>query len=278
MTSQINIGVSNNKKTVKDFYIGVDNKPRKVLKGWIGVDNKPRLFYNFSGLPQNFIEAEWILNDDPSNQYINTGVLCDSNTRVVLDIGFHKLQTGIYICGVRDTYIEKNYIFPNYVLRCRNYGNGYSLYYGNTDTLTTYFEKTAYTSGHTIIDLNNNGNFIIDGDIFYTSNEKYTNNYINNPNNYNFDPPYLSLYATTVKDNNNNITYQTDNGISQFKLYGCQIYQNNKLIRNFIPCHYTKNDVDAYNHGYLYDTVNKQIYSNGNFPDGDVFLSSIEGE
>ena len=56
----------------KKTYIGVDDKARKVKKMYIGVDT-----------PLDYTELEYIESD--GGQYIDTKIIPDNNTRVVMD-------------------------------------------------------------------------------------------------------------------------------------------------------------------------------------------------
>lgn len=87
----------------------------------------------------------------------------------------------------------------------------------------------------------------------------------------------LDSYEVDLEKSINGITYNyylfakndhdddSTNYPSKFKMNYCKIYDNNVLIRNFIPC-YRKYD----NKPGLYDTVNNEFYTNqGN---GDDFV------
>ena len=62
-------------------------------------------------------------------------------------------------------------------------------------------------------------------------------------------PVNMTLFA--LNDN------WTINSQSSYKLYSCKIYDNNTLVRDFVPC-YRKSD----NVIWMYDLVNNQFYTN----------------
>ena len=99
-----------------------------------------------------------------------------------------------------------------------------------------------------IFDISGNGIIRLDDDTYNINNEGNTNNTSSS-----FKCPYsLLLFAA----NDHGIKYS-----DQFRIYSCQIYENNILLFDLIPV--KKNGV-----GYLYNKVTNQLLSNsgsGNF-------------
>jgi hypothetical protein len=67
--------------------------------------------------------------------------------------------------------------------------------------------------------------------------------------------------STAISENNLYIFACNGGGTAKqfgkYKLFSCKIYQNNELIKNFVPC-YRKSD----NEPGLYDTVNNEFKTN----------------
>ncbi len=200
-------------------------------------------------LPSEYQEVEYI--ESTGTQYIDTGFQPNNNTRVVMDFEITEELSGTYcLFGAR--------VGPN--------TQNYSMLYINSNFRSDYnnsYEQTWALSsiGRRTIDKNKETT-IIDN-----VSKSYENVAFQTPHN-------LFLLA------NNNV------GAVRWqipaKLYSCQIYNNDVLVRSFIPCYRTSDNVAG-----LYDLVNKVFYENagtGTFLIGaevnkrDVNIEPIIGE
>ena len=186
-------------------------------------------------------QVEYIRNDG-ATQYINTGIYANQDTRVVV----HVKNTGncAYWFGAW------NYAFNNGAYACGNDGgNIYSGYdgqgggYGST------------VSGENVIDMNKNV-ITINGTVHRTF--SYTNFSVNYPL-YIFGQNRAGTFA--IRDN-------ASRPYSTFELTALEIYQNDVLVREYIPAY----DDQTGDIG-LYDKVSEQLFKNagsGTFTRGDI--------
>ena len=161
-------------------------------------------------------------------QYIDTGFKPNSNTRVVIDIQVTKAGT-YAIFGGRQAY--KNTAFAFWVMAedewKTDFGNG-ELQIPSSNTLN-----------RVVIDKNKN--------VCYVGSSSYTNTSASFSS-----PSSLTLFA--VKDGDGSV----DDRMSSFKLYSCQIYDNDILVRDYTPA------LDPDGVPCLYDKVSKEyVYNSG---------------
>lgn len=198
------------------------------------------------GLPDGYTELECIIGG--STQYINTGFTPNQDTRVVLDHKFIGNTTASCGFGSRVSAASRGF----------QYGADY-----NGDKTKSFIQYAGsyadcgnlYASERHIVDFNKN-NFYQDGVLNKTF--SYTS----------FTAP-ASLYLFATNENG------SVNAISDMILYGCQIYNNGTLIRNFIPAKRNSDSVVG-----LYDIVNSVFYGNagtGTFTAGAEVPQTIEG-
>lgn len=185
-------------------------------------------------LPDGYTQLEYIQSS--GTQYINTGFKSPSSgLKIALSFEYiadHSEET-LFGCQKNGVYSICPYGKPEF-------------YVGNTAKLAGYASELN-TRYNLIVEAKNNKLTTIWNDISYT--ETYSGTLESTQDIY--------LFANHI-----------DNSVGQIvsiKLYGCSIYDNDIMIRNFVPCKNPNGVVG------LYDSVNSQFYQNagsGTFTDG----------
>jgi hypothetical protein len=187
------------------------------------------------GIPSEYTVVEYIGNT--SNSYILTDYIPNTNTKIVMDINAHQgtaaWQT---IFGARDA------VYPGgneyaFFSRCDSDYKFYPRITGNTYTYMagTYDERITVT---------------IDGTLITVEKEDHTSySYTQSGSLANLSNA-MTIFAL---HNGNSIG---DAGI--IDLYSFKIYENNALVKQYIPCYRNSDDVIG-----LYETVNSVFYTNG---------------
>lgn len=188
---------------------------------------------NTSGLPSGYTALNYLtFNNAP---YIDTGFKPNQDTRVVCDYEYESSQSGQF-GGI---FVARNSSIFYAIFSQDTNSSIYDQY--ATQTLT--YSKSL--KGRHIIDKNKDLTFV--------------------------DGALVSSFTYKTFTCTQNLVIGGDNSTSPVgllwkgKLYSCQIYNNNTLIRNFAPC---KNASGAYG---LYDKVNSKFYGNagtGSFTGG----------
>lgn len=177
------------------------------------------------GLPAGYTKLAYIQSS--GTQYINTGFNPNQNTRAVVDC---QILSGNTANGQIVSAIDgKNYylvifLYPNNVFSTR-YGTG---------NLQNFASSISPFDRQTI-DKNKNVTTIAGATVMSTA-ATFSINY----------PLYLF-----ARDNAGAV----DN-LCKMRIYSCQIYNNDTLVRDFQPC------IDASGAVGLYDFVGKQFYGN----------------
>ena len=184
-------------------------------------------------LPENYTQVRYI--ESSGTQYIDTGFKPNNNTRVVMDVQMITLAQPNFFFGVRTSSNTVNY---SVLITGSNFRSDYG------ESKVSSSEASA--TDRVTIDKNQNVCTVNSATITNTSST--------------FQSAYnLYLFASN------------DGGTAAYfgyaRLYGCQIYDNGTLIRDFVPC---KNASGAVG---LYDTVNSVFY-----PDnaGGTFTAGAE--
>lgn len=190
-----------------------------------GIARQIKKAYISIGGGTKYKEVEYI--ESSGTQYIDTGFKPNNNTRVVMDAVYPtEPSTSSALFGARGTSAsDKSFVIVRSI-------NGYfrSDYNG---TYTQQWEVDAIT--RRIYDKNKETT-TIDG----VSNS-YTNATFQTPNN-------LYLFAS----NNGGVA----SWLSNLKVYSCQIYDNDVLIRDYVPV------IDSNNNAGLFDKVSKYFIAN----------------
>lgn len=176
------------------------------------------------GLPFGYKKLAYI--QSIGTQYINTGFKPNQDTRVVCDVDWAPGSTASWLFGCRTSNTAETYNFLTYSNKYRS----------DYNAATSGAETSSTPSGRFIIDKDKNITKI-DGVVVNTL------TYASFQCKYN-----MYLFA------NNNAGSVAGN--TSAKLYSCKIYDNDVLVRDFVPCISTSDDVG------LYDMVGKQFYGN----------------
>lgn len=194
------------------------------------------------GVATKYTRLEYI--ESNGSQYIDTGV-CPQSENLKISLDF-VLTTSLYGKGL---FGSQNHHANPQVYSIVAYNEPAMFYVGSSVQLCA----TSLSVGerHLLMAHINNGTFIIDVD-----NNIQTSPYSGSIK---IEQP-IYLFGYNVED--------ALNGPSSYKLYGCKIYDNNTLVRNYIPA--LRSDGIA----GLYDAVNDAFYaSNGS---GNFLHNSIE--
>jgi len=187
------------------------------------------------GLPKEYTKIPYITN--PSTAYINTKVSANSNLRLDLTFSINNLQSSTQtypIFGGRQSTTTN--VFGGW------YSSGVSTMYG-------HYGSRGYNEGH--------GNIkILDG---LESNTIYK--YSMNKNNLSVDEynTVMTSYTFTTDIPIYLFAINTNGNIDNRRLLGnvymCQIWDNDILVRNYVPCK------DSNNVCGLYDLCNDDFYA-----------------
>ena len=171
-------------------------------------------------LPEGYTELEYI--ESTGTQYIDTGFKPTGNSRVVCDIQLS--GTGAWLYGARHTATDRTFMTVAMTDNYRSdYNNSYSLNipYDMTDRVTIDKNKGSMTIG--------------------TQTVSYE------------DADFSCAYNLYIFAGNSAGAPST---FSSMKLFYCKVYDNDLLIRDYIPCQGPSGDIG------LYDTENNQFYEN----------------
>ena len=195
-----------------------------------------------TALPEGYTPLEYVQSS--GTQYINSGYAPNQNTRVVADVQLMEQTTAtVAFFGVRDTAAANS---PNKFIAW-SMTTGQSIrsdYFGTSSNPTSNISVVGKR-----ITIDKNRNICSFGETVLT-NTLATGQCQNN----------MFLFAG---NNEGKANY-----FGLIKLYSCQVYDNDNLIRDFIPC------INAEGVVGLYDTVGAQFY--GNAGTGE-FIAGYEG-
>lgn len=196
-------------------------------------------------LPSEYQEVEYIQStatnpwtQTSSWQYIDTWFTHTPNTKVEIDYQFSWLETQQRMFGTETTNSSYS-TFVTYINWSTQRARGTKNWTWNWQTTGV----AADTSRHT---------FILDKSTYkiytnWTQIHSWSNAYTITKN-WEFT---LAIFATRNTDYSGYIEH------ASAKLYGCKIWDNSVLVRNFVPC-YRKVDGEI----WLYDLVNWVFYTN----------------
>ena len=200
-----------------------------IIEGTYTYETVPGFIKNVSRLPSEYQEVEYIESD--GNQYINSNISCDQNSKV--EVEFSSSATA---CGVLGSQ-------ANAIGLTLNFSNDSSTRWGT-------YALFGYTS-------------CLDGDrhiIEFSRDGLYDNK-------------TLAWTPTQNTFTTGDIWVGKINGAgtsNQKKIYYAKIWNNNTLVRDFIPCYRKSDNVIG-----LYDLVNNQFYTNagtGTFIIGEIVV------
>jgi hypothetical protein len=193
-------------------------------------------------LPDGYTKLQYIESD--GTQYIDTGLKANNNTRIemnceILSDNSANGESVLTIFGARSSGGVKNF----------------SLIYDLDNDRWSY----GYGSTRSYLSSNNPvGKYIIDAN----KQSCYLNNDTLNNTTSTFSCEY-NMYLFALNDTDDAMWMTTG------RIYSCKIYNNDVMVRNFIPCKNVNGNVG------LYDIINAYFYGNadsdtGSFIDGDV--------
>lgn len=182
-------------------------------------------------LPSGYTEVEYI--GLTGTQYINTGLKASNTTRIVLDFELTDTSVDNYIFGAYK--LSGIAAVETYYLSWTINNNCYYMYTNGVGSGFTGFKGVAGLGRH-LLDKKQN-NTVLDKISISIPDSTFTTSY--------------DMYLGTV---NSSGTPRSTGMVG--KIYSCQIYDNDVLIRDFIPC------VDASGAVGLYDLINDVFYGN----------------
>lgn len=185
-----------------------------------------------NGLPAGYAFAEYIQSSGA--QYIDTGFIPNHNTRVVMDCTLY--QSGANACFFCSRSTGSGTAADNFTLFVVS-GPSYRWdYYGasvNASGMHNYGTRLT-------IDANNNIATV--GDYTITADTSTSSSVMN-----------LILFASA---SGTKASYTSLANYATVQLYSCQIYDNETLVRDYVPC------TNAYGVYGLWDKVNSKFYKN----------------
>lgn len=204
------------------------------IKSYLLYKNNNSLFLKYLSkhiLPKEYKQVEYI--ESTGTQYINTGFIPDNNTTYNLNASITSSTPRVrYIISAGKGSFRNNlYVNASYKL---------SAGYGDT-----------YYNDNTLAEVNTKYNFILDKNLFYVDNQLLKTF---NEQSFNNDTNVLIFGRN---DNDTIVSYD------HIRLYNCKIYDNDVLVRDFIPCYRKSDNIPG-----LYDLVNNVFYTKkgaGNF-------------
>lgn len=196
-----------------------------------------------SRLPAGYQEVEYIQSS--GTQYINTGFKPNNNTRTVMDLELVSSDGIPFIFGVWSGSVKQAYSVYWWTTQHNKWGVDYG-------TQRQVIEQTVWAERLTV-DLNKN--------VITVKNVSYTLT----PTTFTA-PNTLTLLAL-------NSSSELEGYYAKAKLYGCKIYDNGTLIRDYVPCYRVSDGAAG-----LFDIANNVFYSNagsGTFAVGKNIGSSV---
>lgn len=187
-------------------------------------------------LPSGYTQLEYI--ESHGTEYFDTGFVPNSNTRVVMDVENLATNTKAFF-GARTT--SSTYAYVVFVTAATTLRSDYCSATKSQETITLTSALGRYT-----IDKNKN--------VCTANGVTVTNTELE------FECAY-NLYL--IANNNKGAVAN----IASVKLYSCQIYDNDTLIRDYIPCLNASGTVG------LWDDVNSVFYENAGTGTFDYYLS-----
>lgn len=183
-----------------------------------------------SGLPDEYQQVEYLQGGRDNDSYIDTGFIPTDQTRVLLDGQALTVSALGWLYGCRTSGGFLYTLAPNPNLNQWIFGYNKNIGNGACPNIAPDTNRHVFDA--------NKGQFYVDG-VFDGSivGTTYTCDY------------NMWLFKS-------NGTGQTQ-ALSAVRIYSMKIWNNNTLVRNFIPC-YRKSD----NEPGMYDTVNSVFYTN----------------
>ena len=276
MAGKFFIGNSNNIATLpKDILVGDSNNIARKVKGIYVGNSQNQAVKVWPTVPEGYQEVEYIRSVYNRNGF-ETGIVPNSNTRIVITFMFSKIDLAelagssawetiaapfhvpYYSYGIKKGFSSGLQAYPdnaslNYFF-CTGFGDSTYLLFDETTQYTTPTEQDVNFVNEQLlnkkitIDLNRSS-----GTLYYNDELKTT--FVNTFSDLNREICLLSYNIGNMPSNSSVLVRSKQ---TQINLYNCQIYKNDILVRNFIPC-YRKTDREP----LLYDTVSESFFTSG---------------
>lgn len=183
-------------------------------------------------IPRAYQEVEYIECNGSEAQYIDTGFYPNQNSRVVMDVQFTENTWQSRPFGARGS----SWNDRGFYLDGRS--GSYEVGYGSNITVL----GNISISNKTRVDINKRSITIsVDGGSTYTGTS----------GSYTFTSPVTLVLLGLHTSNTVGLS-------ARMMLYGCDVYDNDVLVRKFVPCYRKSDGVIG-----MYDTVNDVFYVNG---------------
>lgn len=217
-------------------------------------------FYT-SGLPTGYKRLDYIQPGGDylkGSSYIDTGIVPDHNTKIVLSYTHNSENEFGALFGARVKTTEQ--VFGAWI---GDSGGYYYPHWGNNSYELKPITGIPLTKQRIyVMDKNNHRVYGTGGDYTRLSTNSSVMKSTAHTATTFYSSRTLALFAMHSNDG-------YDERRARGKLYFCQIYQNGKLIRDFIPCINDKNIVG------LYDLVTRTFYTKHNSADSDFIAGNI---
>lgn len=177
-------------------------------------------------------------------QYIDTGFKPNQNTRIIVDMDVTAADAQSALFGARNSYQNNGFALHTWQKNA-----GYQIDYATNASNVT----TVTSSGRHTIDFNGN---------VLTVDDTVINTYT--------EATFQCNYTALIFSVHTGDSHMMEKFPTKAKLYSCKIYDNNTLVRDFVPC---MNDSGV---GCLYDKVNQVCYYNNGT--GDFIVGSTKRE
>lgn len=213
-----------------DFILGPDVVPTPDKPIDIWCNNGILKAKHQSGLPLGYTRLDYI--ESTGTQYIDTGVIPNQDSRIFLDVLIPRLYTGACSFGGS----ANGSLTPGFIVYGDNTTYKTASVYNNSDVIASsisYAANVRYT-----IDLNKNIYTVYNG-----ATRKY---YYSHPTgNFQLTQP-IELFRINISTPR----------YGQFRLYQSRIYQDDVLVRHYIPSKNYNNEIG------LYDLVTNTFFIN----------------
>lgn len=297
MSGKIFVGNTSNIATLpKNILVGNPNNIARNVKGiYVGnSQNQAVKVWPNGRVPEGYQEVEYIRSVYQNNGFV-TNITPDSNTRIVIDFMYTEIdfsQIANYN-GVYTMRVAAPFYTPSYnVYYSQNFFHGYSAFiYAYTDSNNSWNFSFRICFGYTetnpspdwveLYNWNSYSTSFPDNSIIMA---RIGNEILNKRMTIDLNRNRGTLYVDNVLIHTFTYTFSSTDDIvllaynpvkvpqysdhdamrNKINLYNCQIYKNNVLVRDFIPC-YNKTTYDV----YLYDIINNNFYqctNTANYP------------
>lgn len=200
------------------------------------------------------LHPEWTLN----HAYINTGVQVEDMSKLTVIMECERVDANVPLHDVNGAYgylFGSHSAYGSYYMRFNNQTQYHS---GSLTGVNTYEAKAGYYSNQLTLTEDSAIGWSENSGIYASARDGYSNatfTYTNPLQTENVRMPYpLYLFA-----NNNAGNYQY--GLAGIGIYGCRIYYDNLLVRDFIPVQfYDKIGDQVAPSNCLYDKITKTFF------------------